>query len=291
MNISVIITNLNMYHETWFTLQSVIAELRSTGCQYEIIIADNGSVEAELDPLRALVERVAKYHDIKLVVWDRIKSAPGIRTAGMMEAKYDLVVFMDGHIILDHDYFKKNMALFDDPDVFVVLSPEIYYAEPLYEYTIVSQLHFGKSTLSWNPKSTNPYPVSSSCQACTMIRRDFLKFMFPEDELNYIPYSLDEPYTPLLAWMFGKKVLMNPNTYFAHRPWAMTPGGNCDYESWRPLGAYALAGNEGYQEARANWPSTKELILPEKHREFIEKNAVVKYKDLPQYLNTMGVID
>jgi glycosyltransferase involved in cell wall biosynthesis len=287
--ISAVITNLNGYHELWFTLQSVITELDSSGYDFEIIVADNGSEESELNLVRTLINNLKKKYEVRLVVWEQRKSCPGIRTAGMIEAKGDLVCFMDGHVILKSGYFTDTVPLFDDPDVYIVFSPEVYTAELLYEYTTEKQLEFEQSDTNLEPMSNEPYPTLSACQACTMIRKDFLNFFFPEDELNYIPYSMDEPNTPILAWMFGKKVLMNPKTYFAHRPWAYTPGGDCDYESWRPMGAYALAGKEGYEKSMAMWKSDKVLNLPEKHREFIEKNAVVKFKDLHQHLTDNGV--
>lgn len=287
--ISVVLTNLNGYQELWFTLQSVTTELKSSGYKYEIIVADNGSDKGSLELTETMVKNFSKDHDIRLVIWDKLKSCPGIRTAGMVEAKYDLVCFMDGHIILDHDYFQKTVPLFDNPDVYIVFSPEKYNSELLYEYSTDHQLKFQQSTTTYQPVTSEPYPVLSACQACTMIRRDFLKFIFAEDELNYIPYSMDEPYTPMLAWMFGKKVLMNPKTYFAHRPWAHTPNGNCDYESWRPLGAYAVAGKEGYDLSYNFWHSDKVLTVPQKHRDFIENNAIIKFADLSEYLTTNGV--
>ena len=181
------------------------------------------------------------------------------------------------------------MPLFDDPDVYVVFAPEVYNAEPLYEYPMGHQLNFEQSTTTWKPQSDKPYPVLAACQACTTVRREVLDLFFPQDELNYISYSMDEPYLPMLCWLFGKKALMNPLTYFAHRPWARTIGGNADYESWRPLGAYAVGGEPAFQKAYQFWKSDKKLIKPEKHRQFILKNAKIKYEDLKEHLINQGV--
>lgn len=284
--ISVVITNLNNYHELWFTIQSVLSDIEG---EYEIIIADNGSEDQELSQVRKMVSNMVEYHPVKLVVYDKIKSCPGIRTAGMVEAKGELICFMDGHVILRKDYFKNTVPLFDDPDVYVVYAPEIYNAERLYEYTTQNQLKFEQSTATWNPVSEEPYPVAAACGACTMVRREIMDLFFPQEELNYIPYTMDEPNFALLSWMFGKKVLMNPKVAYAHRPWAYTPGGNCDYGAWRPMGAHALAGKDMFEKAYKFWKGDKQLILPEKHREFIEKNAKVKFKDLEKYLTDNGV--
>ena len=284
--ISIVITNLNNYHELWFTIQSVLSDIEE---EYEIIISDNGSEKEELDAVRRMIDTMSEYHPIRLVVYDKIKSCPGIRTAGMVEAKGDLICFMDGHVILRKDYFKNTVPLFNDPDVYVVYAPEIYNAEKLYEYTMDNQLKFEQSTSTWKPISEEPYPVLAACSACTMVRKEILNLFYPQDELDYIPYTMDEPNFAILSWMFGKKVLMNPKVAYAHRPWAYTPGGDCAYQDWRPLGAYALQGKEMFDKSYGFWKGNKELKLPEKHRDFIEKNAKVKFKDLREYLITNGV--
>ena len=206
-----------------------------------------------------------------------------------MEAKGELICFMDGHVILKHDYFQDTFPLFWDEDIYVIFAPEVYHAELLYEYPAHTQLNWEKSATIWEPKSDKPYPVLSACQACTMVRREIMDLFFPQDELDNIPYSMDEPYTPMLAWMFGKKVLMNVNTYFAHRPWAYTPKGNWDYESWRPVGAYAIGGQPAFEKSYNYWHSDKKLIMPEKHRQFILKNVKVKFEDLPEYFTNLGI--
>jgi len=289
MKISAIITNLNNYQELWFTLENLISELKATGYKYEIIVADNGSEKGELGLVEQMVANITPYYPVRLVVWDRYKSCPGIRTAGMVEAKGELICFMDGHVILKRGYFESVVPLFDDKEVFIVNVPEVYYAQLHYEYTRDSQLNFEQSTSNWSAISPRPYPILAASNACTIVRREIMDLFFPQEELDYVPYTMDEPNFAILAWRFGKKAIMQPNTYFAHRPWGYTPGGDAGYEKWRPLGAYALGGDEMYEKAYNFWKGTERLTLPEKHRDFIERKSKVKFGDLREYLIDNGV--
>jgi len=212
-----------------------------------------------------------------------------------MEAKNDLVCFMDCHVLVRRGYFNNTIPLFDDPDVYIVNAPEAYYSQLFYEYPMNSVIGIAQSpAATFEPVSDEPYPIAASCLACTTIRKDFLKLFFPEDELNYIPYSMDEPSPNLRAWMFGKKTLMNPKTSFAHTVWRDSPGRTMDFEFYKPMIAFALGGEEYYKTSLQYWrvnagKEDYEFNLPHKDREFVEKNAKVKLKDLGQYLITQGV--
>ena len=300
--LSVVMTHLDDYEALWFTIQNTVNELEESQIEFEIIVSDAGSEPGSIGHTRDMVKKFAEKYDIKLIEYDpntnllkrTIQNCPGSRTAGILKAKYDLVCFMDSHVIVKRNFFNSMIPLFDDPDVYIVYAPMMYITQLFYEYAMYPQVKNEQSTSTWEPVSEESYPVAAACNACTMIRKDYLKLFFPEDELKSIPYTMEEPTISLRAWMFGKKVLMNPKTAFAHSFFRHSGRGDFDFESIKPLAGYVFGGMEYYEKAVKDWRSEHFVLgfhvdLPEKDREFVEKNALVKYKDLGEYLISNGV--
>jgi glycosyltransferase involved in cell wall biosynthesis len=293
--LSVVITHLDDPEGLWHTIQGLRIELANEKLEYEIIISDGGSVQQQLDLVRVMVKNFRDFGvNISLIENSiNLKGCAGVRTAGILKAKYDIVCFMDGHIHVDNSYFKKQLALFKDPDVYVAYAPMAYWAQLLYEYTL-NQVYFGQSTNTWNAVSNKPYPVAGACPCCTLVRRDILKLFFPEDEMKDIAYTMDEPSFAIRCWMFGKKVLFNPNTFHAHSYFRHSGRGDFNFERAKPKAAYALAGQELANQVMKEWKTydyVPDYIFnpPIKDREFVEKNAKVKHKDLENYLIKQGV--
>lgn len=288
--ISVVIPHVNEAENLYFTIERTVYELENSGLDYEILIVDNGS-----DSIRTIdcimLEHMKKRYRIRLIEYDNTKSPATARLIGLQEAKGDLVCFMDCHVLVQNGYFDKMISLFDDPEVYLGYSPVTLWVPAIYEHelSVLSPMHGFTNKGADKILQDTPYPVASATVACFMARKKILDFIVPEWGLTHVPYSVNEPHIAFRIWMMGKKVMFHPKAHYAHTGWRQSTGRNMNLGQMRSLAAYALGGRWLYDQIRAYWKLPEDKELPEQDREFIEKNAKVKFPELRDYLIKQGV--
>jgi len=219
MDISVVIAHIGDQENIQGTIESHYKALKKAKLDFEIIISDNGSFEDELEILKTFIKKHPQYR-IKLVHESTVGTIPAFQT-GILQAAGKYLCISDSHIAVSRNYYIKQIPLIRD-DVVLVYAPARFSFEDkelVYEY---GWNYFSdyKSTFRNIPRSkTEPYYVGVSQMGAPIILRDvFMQYgMFGETAFEkYGGYTAEELLLGLKCWMFGYKVLMNPNTYYIH---------------------------------------------------------------------------
>ncbi len=244
--ISIVIPMIHEYPSIYGTVNSLQAELLDCEYDWEIIVAENGTVDKNTPNAftgpKALYRTLMSHGKLKYCFDDR-QCGPVSRNTGARLATGDYVMFMDAHTSPGKNTIAP-LATFlkDNEQVGCVqgLTAWSYYdytrMGAYYELfhphdkqiaggggpTLASHMHGHYMTPGhvqgpWRKLSLDkkPFMCVMGSQAYTMYRRDeFLKLGGYFDEARFYPHP--EGYMPLKVWMSGKQVYTHPLSWHLH---------------------------------------------------------------------------
>lgn len=114
-SISVIIPNYNGKHLLEEYLPSVLAALKYSKADYEVIISDDASTDDSVEFIRE------NYPDIKIVRSEINQGFSHTINSGINIAKKSLVLLLNSDVKLKEDYFESQWKYFEKPDTFGVM--------------------------------------------------------------------------------------------------------------------------------------------------------------------------
>ena len=114
-SVSVVIPNYNGLHLLEEYLPSVLAALKHSGADYEIIVSDDASTDDSLEFLKK------NYPLIKTTQSESNKGFSHTANRGIQLASKTLVLLLNSDIKLKEDYFSPQWKYFDKPDTFGVM--------------------------------------------------------------------------------------------------------------------------------------------------------------------------
>lgn len=206
-SISVVIPNYNGIALLEKNIPPLIAALQNSGTQYEIIIADDASVDASVDFL------LQTYPEIKVLVNDRNSGFAVTMNKGIFAAKNDLLLSLNSDVVLIDDYFDKLFGYFDVQDTFAVAGKTIGLSDNIEQDTAkYPECSMGNisGTTNYRIKGINSHiaqmglPSFFTSGANSLYDREKLVFLGGFTEL-YSPFYGEDLDLSLKAWRLGWK--------------------------------------------------------------------------------------
>ena len=121
--ISIVVIGYNESNNLNNTLNAII-NMNYSPEKIDLIYVDSGSSDGSID--------IAKKYTNRVFVEDKYPSPGRNRNRGLVEAKYDIVHFIDGDVIIDKDYLRNIVHLFEKKNVHAIVGqldeqkPNIY---------------------------------------------------------------------------------------------------------------------------------------------------------------------
>lgn len=106
--ISIVVIGYNESENLENTFSGIIS-MNYPKDNYEVIYVDSGSTDNSIE--------IARKYTGRIFVEDQFPSPGRNRNRGLSEAKYDIVHFVDGDVIIDPDYLVNIVGLFKDKNV------------------------------------------------------------------------------------------------------------------------------------------------------------------------------
>ena len=112
--VSAVIASLNGKDKIDTHLPTVIRALDKSGCEYEVLVIDDGSTDGTVEFVRS------RYPEVNVIGLAKRHGAEEARNIGFRKARFDHILCLDNDISLDPDFFHSILSYFDDPSVFAV---------------------------------------------------------------------------------------------------------------------------------------------------------------------------
>lgn len=120
-SISALVPNYNGKELLEKNLPTLIKELKKTGVEYEVIVADDCSTDGSIAFLKE------KFPELILVEKEKNEGFSATCNAGIKVASKELVFLMNSDIILTENYFQPQFKFFEKADTFGVMGKIIGY--------------------------------------------------------------------------------------------------------------------------------------------------------------------
>jgi len=220
-SISVVIPNFNGRHLLEANLPSVFAALANVGSNGEVIVADDASTDGSVEFLRQ------HYPSIILVEHHVNQGFSANINNGFRVATKDLVLALNNDVVLDAFYFRDQLPLFENPDVFGTMGSiwekrrngemESVLIDgsklPIYNgisFSSTANVHYPS-----NPDS--PLPTFFLSGANALVHRKKLNELGGMNEV-YSPFYMEDVDLSLRAWRMGWQCVYVPSSACIHAP-------------------------------------------------------------------------
>ena len=232
--VSVIIPACNEFPQIAFTLDSISQDLR--GMDYEILVIFNNNH----DQAPEYLENRGK--NIRLLDYDG-QSCWQARNLGATEAKGDVFVFLDAHVLLEPCTIPKAISVLNEPDCGVVWFAMRYLLDVdrvCYGYELKPEKFWGNWTT--RRRAAEPYPLTMSGVGGMAVSRKVFRTIGGWNKSLGI-YGGGEPYFAFKSERLGFRNYLSPQSVFAH---FAAKRGYCwnNDDLWRNflMAAYAVGG-------------------------------------------------
>ena len=119
-SISVVIPNYNGKELLKKNIPTVLAALEYNRSDYEVIVADDCSVDDSVPFLKE------KFTQVQVVVGDQNLGFSGNINRGLRVARKDLVLALNSDVSLEKDYFTYQLPYFENPHIFGVMGALLF---------------------------------------------------------------------------------------------------------------------------------------------------------------------
>lgn len=321
-DLSIVIPVYNEWPHIFYTVHSVMLDLEGGNIGYEIIIVDNGSDLGEKEK----IEELCEHYPAKLVSYKPQSAMLTIRE-GVRRSRGKVVSILNAHALVSRDFFSKTFGIVEAGDADGVYAPLSYgWSWPLDSthtktYQFYLEPYCGDEKFgvgySFDKLSEEPYKVAAAPNhGFSFLRDAWFKVGEVNDGLLYCGGGC-EIYVSLKMWMFGYKLVLEPNVTALHfnspRKYPPTPnyyGHRNSFITYYVLGGYQYARTlfelhslrasktPGYidrqfgthQDGDPIEKCLEEAIeCGEAERGFIENNSNIKFHELWDWFDSNGV--
>lgn len=219
ISISVVIPNYNGKHLLELNLPSVIAALKFTQINYEVIVVDDASADD------SVVFIQQHYPDIKLLINESNKGFSPTINKGIVAAQYELVLALNSDVKLSADYFIEQLKYFDHADTFGVMG-KIVDLPGLKDSKIQDGAKYPRISFKGIKTTYNYIPVAETTKiwlpgfflsgANALMNREKLCQLGGFDEI-YAPYYYEDADLGIRAWRVGWKCYFEPKSVCLHK--------------------------------------------------------------------------
>jgi GT2 family glycosyltransferase len=215
-SISVVIPNYNGEALLPQILPDLYTALKATGLSYEVIVSDDCSPDGSV----ALLER--EYPEVKLIKSKINQGFSPTINKGIFAAQYDLILLLNSDVKLTPDYFKRQLAYFDDKDTFGVMGRIIGWDdEVIQDGGKFPSFHGVKIKTSGNyipehPKDGDRLYSMYLSGANALVSREKIMQLGGFDEL-FAPFYVEDVELSLRAWRIGWKCFYEHNAVCRHK--------------------------------------------------------------------------
>lgn len=208
--LSVVIPNYNGVHLFPETFPPLFIALKNSGVQYEVIIADDCSIDQSVSWLHT------NYPEVKVVVSEVNQGFSSTINKGIREARYDMVFLLNSDVKLHADYFIYLIPYFDRADTFGVMGQIVNWGDDRIQDGAKLPTFQGakiKTFKNFLPSETPVQPGLYTMYlsgAETLVSKEKLQMLGGFDEI-FAPYYIEDYEMSLRAWRLGWKC------YYDHR--------------------------------------------------------------------------
>lgn len=238
--ISFVIPMIHEFPSIYGTINNIQTEMNDSVYDYEIIVAENGTVDPNTPNFQRLYRAIIRKGLVKYIFEPR-QCGPIARNAGAKIASGEFVIFMDAHTTLGKDSIEPLVDyLLDHPECGSISGLtawshydlarlgsyyELFHTKEKMEAfkggpTLVSHMHghympLGRVKDKSILQKKTPFRAVMGSQAYTMYRlEEFLDIGGYFEGCRFYPHP--EGYMPLKFWMTGKEVVIHPGSYHIH---------------------------------------------------------------------------
>ena len=238
--ISVVIPFIHEYPSLYATVNNVQTELVDSAYDWEIVVAENGTVDRNTPHMKKLYRYILRRGRLKYV-FSPHQCGPVARNTGARLADGDFLIFMDAHTTLGKDSIAPLADYLTDHEecgsvagltawshyqfqrlgaFYGLFHPRKKQEEGRGGPSLPTHMHghykamghLRDKTLLSNPR---PFEIVAGSQAYTMYRRDeFFDWDGYFDECRFYPHP--EGHCHLKVRMMGKTVVTHPWSYHIH---------------------------------------------------------------------------
>ncbi len=282
MDVSIVIPSKDDPAGLYFTYAGAVADLEHSGLRYEILAVVDGEFH---DTARSL-----KAHNGCRVLRTQADSPQGARHAGAMQAQGRYIFFLDSHVLVCRDFFKRMAAAMQSTGAALLHSPHCTWSPRTmgYAYGVAWDGNLWSKDHQITPTSVTPYRVAMMGHGAICADREAY-FSSGGYWLEQRGWGGEESHLNLKLWMMGHSCWVLPDVYhwhyMAHRRSAQVFGAPEHVRNFL-ISAYALGGdrylNRCYlaymlpAEQRDAANGTKETAVYQKLRDAVPREAAAE---------------
>jgi len=200
--VSVVIPTWNGEKLLRKNLAEVVQAVKLSGCQAEIIIVDNGSMDGSVEYLKKL--------KVKVIGLDKNYGFSYACNLGVERAKGEIVVLLNNDVIPQKDFLKYALLHFENPKVFAVS-----FHEPNWSW---AKIEWKKGFIehSPGPKSDKVHISGWASGGSAAFRKSIWDKLGGFDSL-YQPFYWEDMDLSYRAWKRGYQILWEPKAIVHHK--------------------------------------------------------------------------
>ena len=215
MKASIIIVNWNGADLLRIGLPSVIAAVKHTGVDHEIIVVDDGSSDESVNVVQN------EFPTVKLVPLERNHGFGKACNIGVEHSRNPIVIMLNNDMVVEEDFLEPLLLAFKDPDVFGVACQIKKWDKQTVEIGLTkAQFKFGFIKIKRNSDNltggNNPVPAFYASGGAVAYSKEKYLQIGGFDELYY-PFYWEDIDLSYRAWKRGWKVFYQPQSVVYHK--------------------------------------------------------------------------
>ncbi|NLW47622.1 MAG: glycosyltransferase family 2 protein [Firmicutes bacterium] len=215
MKASIIIVNWNGIDLLRITLPTVIAAIKYTGVEHEIIVVDDGSRDESVDLVRN------EFPIVKLVSLDQNHGFGEACNIGVKHSRNPIVVLLNNDMIVEEKFLEPLLSVFTEPDIFAVTCQIKKWDKQTVEIgMITAQFKFGFAKVKRNNQIASqeeiPAPTFYASGGASAFSKEKYLTLDGFDELYY-PFYWEDMDLSYRAWKRGWRVIYQPQSVVYHK--------------------------------------------------------------------------
>ncbi|NLW47621.1 MAG: glycosyltransferase family 2 protein [Firmicutes bacterium] len=216
MKASIIILNWNGANLLRITLPSVIAAVKHTGVDHEIIVVDNCSQDDSVNVIRT------EFPMVKLIALTGKNRGFGEAcNIGVKESKHPILVLLNNDMMVEEDFLNPLLSLFHEPDLFAAVGTiKSWDKQKLEIGFITAKFKFGFIKVNRRGQTINseeiPMPTFYASGGAVAYSKEKYLLLGGFDDIYY-PFYWEDVDLSYQAWKRGWKVIYQPQSVIYHK--------------------------------------------------------------------------
>ncbi len=215
MRASIIIVNWNGVDLLRITLPSIIAAVKHTGVEHEIIVVDDNSQDDSVNLIRA------EFPVIKLIALTENHGFGKACNIGVRHSQNPIILMLNNDMVVEQGFLDPLLAVFDKPDVFASVCKVIKWNRQNLDVGLTTaKFKFGLIKLNrCSPvkvEDESPMPTFYATGGAVAYSKEKYLQLGGFDEI-YHPFYWEDVDLSYQAWKRGWKVIYQPQSIVYHK--------------------------------------------------------------------------